>query len=58
MGVTWLQHKQNLLIAEEQRQSANERAKILEDFKELQKKVPFIILVGSVCGEKENHSMY
>ncbi|KAE8749512.1 hypothetical protein FOCC_FOCC003778 [Frankliniella occidentalis] len=39
LGITWLQHKEKLLIAEEQRQSANERTKILEDFKELQKKV-------------------
>ncbi|KAK3911323.1 Cilia- and flagella-associated protein 43 [Frankliniella fusca] len=38
-GITWLRHKQNQLIAEEQRHSASEREKIMEDFKELQKKV-------------------
>lgn len=38
-GITWLQHQEKLLIAAEEQQAAVERAKIQEDFRQLQKRV-------------------
>lgn len=42
-GLTWIQFREKLRIAEEERQASGERAKIMEEFRELQKKVhPFL----------------
>ncbi|KAJ1521273.1 hypothetical protein ONE63_002954 [Megalurothrips usitatus] len=38
-GMTWLQHKEKLRIAEEEQQAAAERANIIADFRELKEKV-------------------
>ncbi|XP_034245363.1 cilia- and flagella-associated protein 43 isoform X2 [Thrips palmi] len=38
-GLTWLQYREKLRIAQEERQYAAERAKIMEEFQDLQRKV-------------------